>query len=45
MTRSVTFAIALALGAAFTAQAADLKPTKRVEPTYPAEAARNGTTG
>ena len=45
MTRSLVFAIALALGAALPAQAADLKPTKRVEPTYPPEAARNGTTG
>lgn len=45
MTRSLVLAIALAFGAALTAQAADLKPTKRVEPAYPPDAARNGTTG
>lgn len=48
MTRSFVFAIALAVSAVLPAQAvqaADLKPTKRVEPTYPPEAARNGTTG
>ena len=47
MTRSLVFvfAIALALGAANSAQAADLKPTKRVEPQYPPEAARAGTQG
>jgi protein TonB len=48
MTRSLVFTIALALGAATTAHAAaaaDLKPIKRVEPQYPPEAARAGTTG
>ena len=34
------------LAVSFAAPAlADLKPTKRVEPQYPVEAARNGTTG
>jgi protein TonB len=45
MNRSLVFAVALALGAVLPAQAADLKPTKRVEPQYPPEAARAGTTG
>lgn len=45
MSRSFVFAIALALGAVVPAQAADLKPVKRVEPQYPPEAARTGTTG
>ncbi len=45
MSRSLVFAVAMALGTALPVQAADLKPIKRVEPTYPPEAARNGTTG
>lgn len=45
MSRSLVFVIALALGAALPAQAGDLKPIKRVDPQYPPEAARNGTTG
>ena len=45
MSRSLVFAVALALGAALPAQAGDLKPVKRVEPQYPPEAARAGTTG
>lgn len=45
MSRSLVFAIALALGAVLPVQAAELKPVKRVEPTYPPEAARAGTTG
>jgi protein TonB len=45
MNRSLVFAVALALGAVVPAQAADLKPVKRVEPQYPPEAARAGTTG
>jgi protein TonB len=45
MNRSLVFAVALALGAVLPAQAADLKPVKRVEPQYPPEAARAGTTG
>ncbi|TZF89939.1 energy transducer TonB [Cognatilysobacter lacus] len=45
MNRSFVFAVALALGAVLPAQAADLKPVKRVEPQYPPEAARAGTTG
>ncbi|GAB1594326.1 energy transducer TonB [Lysobacter claricitrinus] len=45
MSRNFVFAIALVLGAALPAQAADLKPIKRVEPAYPPEAARAGTTG
>ena len=45
MSRSLVFAIAVALAAAVPAQAADLKPVKRVEPQYPPEAARAGTTG
>ena len=45
MSRSLVFAIAMALGIALPAHAADLKPIKRVEPTYPPEAARSGTTG
>lgn len=45
MSRSFVFAIALALGATTPAFAGDLKPVKRVEPQYPPEAARNGTTG
>lgn len=45
MFRSFVFAIAVALGTAVPAQAADLKPIKRVEPQYPPEAARAGTTG
>jgi protein TonB len=37
---------AAALALVFTAPAhAELKPTKRVEPVYPPEAARSGTTG
>lgn len=42
---SLAFAIAVALGTALPAQAADLKPLKRVDPVYPPEAARAGTTG
>lgn len=45
MFRIVVFATALALGAAVPAQAANLTPVKRVEPQYPPEAARAGTTG
>ena len=45
MHRSLVFAVARALGAALPAQAGDLKPVKRVEPQYPPEAARAGTTG
>jgi len=45
MKQSLVFALALALGAALPAQAGDLKPVKRVEPQYPPEAARAGTTG
>lgn len=45
MFRSLVFALAVALGTAVPAQAADLKPIKRVEPQYPPEAARAGTTG
>lgn len=45
MSRSLVFAIAVALAAALPAQAAGLKPVKRVEPQYPPEAARSGTTG
>lgn len=45
MTRSLVVAVALALGAAMPVHAADLKPVKRVEPQYPPEAARAGTTG
>ncbi|GAB6195543.1 energy transducer TonB [Lysobacter xanthus] len=45
MSRSFVCAIALAFGAVLPVQAADLKPVKRVEPTYPPEAARAGTTG
>lgn len=45
MNRSLVFAVALALGAVLPAHAADLKPIKRVEPQYPPEAARAGTTG
>lgn len=45
MSRSLVFAIAVALAAAVPAYAAGLKPVKRVEPQYPPEAARNGTTG
>ena len=45
MSRSLVFAIVVALAAVVPAQAADLKPIKRVEPQYPPEAARSGTTG
>lgn len=45
MFRSLVIAFVVALGAAVPAQAADLKPIKRVEPAYPPEAARSGTTG
>ncbi|WP_166636898.1 energy transducer TonB [Cognatilysobacter terrigena] len=45
MNRSFAFAIALAMGAVLPAQAGDLTPIKRVEPAYPPEAARAGTTG
>ncbi|HUH89971.1 MAG TPA: energy transducer TonB [Lysobacter sp.] len=48
MSRYQTLAIAaLALAFAFPAQAnaQSLKPVKRVEPTYPADAARNRTEG
>lgn len=45
MFRSLVFAIAVALVTAVPAQASDLKPIKRVEPQYPPEAARAGTTG
>ncbi|NUS39005.1 MAG: energy transducer TonB [Lysobacter sp.] len=45
--RHLTLATGLALlTVSFAAPAlADLKPTKRVEPQYPVEAARSGTTG
>lgn len=45
MSRSLVFALALALVAATPAKSAELKPIKRVEPEYPPEAARAGTTG
>lgn len=45
MFRSLVIATAVALAAAVPAQASDLKPVKRVEPQYPPEAARAGTTG
>lgn len=45
MFRSFVFAIAVVLGAAMPAHASNLTPTKRVEPQYPPEAARAGTTG
>lgn len=45
MSRSALFAIAFALAAVAPAHAAELKPVKRVEPQYPPEAARAGTTG
>lgn len=46
MSRYHTLAIAaLALAFAFPAQSQSLSPIKRVEPTYPADAARNGTEG
>lgn len=45
MSRFLVLSIALALGAALPAQAANLQPVKRVEPQYPPEAARAGTTG
>jgi periplasmic protein TonB len=41
---SLAIAAALALGVVAPAHA-ELKPTKRVEPVYPPEAARAGTTG
>lgn len=44
MTRSLVFALVLAFGVVLPAHA-ELKPVKRVEPTYPPEAARAGTTG
>jgi protein TonB len=44
--RLSSLAAAAVLALAFVAPAhAELKPTKRVEPVYPAEAARAGTTG
>lgn len=45
MSRFPVLAIALALSALLPVQAAELKPVKRVEPAYPPEAARAGTTG
>lgn len=45
MYRSFVFAVAVALSFALPAQANNLKPIKRVEPQYPPEAARSGTTG
>jgi protein TonB len=45
MFRSLVIAFAMTLGAALPAHAAELKPIKRVEPQYPPEAARSGTTG
>lgn len=45
MSRSLVFALVLALGAAMPVQAGELKPLKRVEPEYPPDAARAGTTG
>ena len=45
MSRFLVLSIALAFGAALPAQAANLQPLKRVEPQYPPEAARAGTTG
>ena len=42
---SLAIAAALALAAVAPASAGDLKPIKRVEPVYPVEAARAGTTG
>lgn len=47
MSRSTPrLAVAAALALAFIAPAhAELKPTKRVEPVYPPEAARAGTSG
>ncbi len=45
MFRCLVIATAVALGATLPAQAANLTPVKRVEPQYPPEAARAGTTG
>jgi protein TonB len=45
MSRFLVLSLALAFGAALPAQAANLQPIKRVEPQYPPEAARSGTTG
>lgn len=45
MTRSFALAFAVAFAAAMPVQAAGLTPVKRVEPQYPPEAARAGTTG
>lgn len=45
MFRSFVSALVLAVAMAAPAAAADLTPIKRVEPQYPPEAARSGTTG
>lgn len=46
MRHPLLIAAAAALAMAFTAHAnAELKPIKRVEPVYPPEAARSGTSG